>query len=184
MLYSCCHPHRLLSALQKTTRLSSHLVLSVPCLSNMAISTPLKRDASHLSGPAVDNKKPKANGSITSFFGVPKPKADAAASTPSSKFNKEKWVASLTEEQKDLLKLEIETLHESWLAHLKDEIVTPEFLSLKRFLKKEKESGVTIFPPESEIYSWYSNHFSSSRVDGQVLTLQGLDTRRSILSRR
>ncbi|KAL1982551.1 hypothetical protein VTN96DRAFT_1208 [Rasamsonia emersonii] len=134
----------------------------------MAISTPLKRDASHLSGPAVDNKKPKANGSITSFFGVPKPKADAAASTPSSKFNKEKWVASLTEEQKDLLKLEIETLHESWLAHLKDEIVTPEFLSLKRFLKKEKESGVTIFPPESEIYSW-SRHTPLHTVKAVII---------------
>ncbi|RAL68260.1 hypothetical protein DID88_008960 [Monilinia fructigena] len=29
------------------------------------------------------------------------------------KFNKEKWVATLTDEQKDLLKLEIDTLHES-----------------------------------------------------------------------
>lgn len=165
MLVSCCHPTRLQSALQNTTRLPSRLARSVLCLSVMAISTSLKRNASHLSGPAVDNKKPKANGSITSFFGVPKPKANAAASTPSSKFNKEKWVASLTEEQKELLKLEIETLDESWLAHLKDEIVTPEFLSLKRFLKKEKESGATIFPPEKEIYSWYSNHFSSLRVD-------------------
>jgi len=70
-------------------------------------------------------------------------------------------VASLTPEQRELLKLEIETLDESWLAQLKDEVVTPEFLALKRFLKKEKESGVQIFPPENEIYSWYSKRGSS-----------------------
>ncbi|KAL1962207.1 hypothetical protein VTN77DRAFT_9928 [Rasamsonia byssochlamydoides] len=135
----------------------------------ISTSTSLKRNASHLSGPAVDSKKPKANSSITSFFGVPKPKTDAAqASTLSSRFNKEKWVASLTAEQKDLLKLEIETLDDSWLAHLKDEIVTPEFLSLKRFLKKEKESGATIFPPENEIYSW-SRHTPLHTVKAVII---------------
>ncbi|KAK3334974.1 putative uracil DNA N-glycosylase [Neurospora tetraspora] len=74
--------------------------------------------------------------------------------TVTSKFNKEKWVASLTAEQRDLLQLEIDTLDESWLAHLKSEIVTKEFLDLKRFLKKEWESGKTIFPPKEDIYSW------------------------------
>jgi uracil-DNA glycosylase len=63
-------------------------------------------------------------------------------------------VASLTPEQQELLRLEIDTLHESWLSKLKEELVTPEFLGLKRFLKKEKESGAKIFPPENEIYSW------------------------------
>lgn len=63
-------------------------------------------------------------------------------------------MASLTPEQKDLLQLEIDTLDESWLAHLKDEVVSPEFLNLKRFLKKEKDSGAKIFPPEEDIYSW------------------------------
>lgn len=64
-------------------------------------------------------------------------------------------MASLTPEQKDLLQLEIQTLDDSWLARLKDEVTSPEFLSLKRFLLKEKQSGATIFPPEDEIYSWY-----------------------------
>jgi len=130
----------------------------------MASTPGLKRNASHLSGPGADAKKPKTGSTITSFFGAPKPKAvdpNSAASTPASRFNKEKWVASLTPEQRELLKLEIETLDESWLAQLKDEVVTPEFLALKRFLKKEKESGVQIFPPENEIYSWYSKRGSS-----------------------
>jgi len=60
----------------------------------------------------------------------------------------------LTPEQKDLLQLEINTLDESWLAHLKDEVVTTEFLNLKRFLKKEKDSKAKVFPPEEDVYSW------------------------------
>lgn len=128
------------------------------------VSPALKRNADHLSGPAADTKKPKG-GSITAFFGVPKPRAlstqtngsgaNGIESAPrSSSFNKQKWVATLTPEQKELLQLEIDTLDESWLAHLKDELVTPEFLNLKRFLKKEKESKVKIFPPDEDVYSW------------------------------
>jgi len=117
----------------------------------------LKRKAADLA--AAEAKKPKANGSITSFFGAPKPaattsSASSAAAPPVVKFDKEKWLEKLTDEQKDLLKLEIETLHDSWLAHLKDEVLTKEFLTLKRFLKKEKEDGKTIFPPMEDVYSW------------------------------
>jgi uracil-DNA glycosylase len=53
------------------------------------------------------------------------------------------------------LKLEIDTLHESWLGQLKDEVTSPEFLSLKRFLKAELASGKKIFPPMEDVYSWY-----------------------------
>ncbi|KKK20935.1 hypothetical protein P175DRAFT_0502320 [Aspergillus ochraceoroseus IBT 24754] len=120
-------------------------------------SPSLKRGAGHLAAPVVDAKKSKSNGSITSFFGVPKSSSATkltTASAPSPTFNKQKWVSTLTAEQKELLQLEIDTLDETWLAHLKEEIVKPEFLALKRFLQKEKQSGVKIFPPENEIYSW------------------------------
>ncbi|KAJ5647531.1 Uracil-DNA glycosylase [Penicillium lividum] len=122
-------------------------------------SPAFKRNADHLSSPASDTKKPKGR-SITSFFGAPKPKpvdTQATGVTPaprSSSFNKDKWVASLTSEQKDLLQLEIDTLDESWLAHLKEEITTVEFLNLKRFLKKEKDSKTKVFPPDEDVYSW------------------------------
>ena len=121
------------------------------------MATSLKRKAADVA--AADAKKPKANGSITSFFGAPKPVSttsatSAAVPTPVIKFDKEKWLEKLTDEQKELLKLEIETLHESWLAHLKEEILTKEFLDLKRFLKKEKENGKTIYPPLEDVYSW------------------------------
>ncbi|KAJ5981632.1 hypothetical protein N7522_013260 [Penicillium canescens] len=119
----------------------------------------LKRKSEHVSTP--DLKKPKG-GSITAFFGAPKSEPSSTQSTNgspapaprSSTFNKGKWVASLTPEQKELLQLEIDTLDESWLAHLKDEVVTTEFLNLKRFLKKEKDTNVKVFPPEEDIYSW------------------------------
>lgn len=70
------------------------------------------------------------------------------------KFDKAKWVAKLTKEQQQLLKLEIDTLGESWLAVLKDELVTPSFLDLKRFLSREHTAGRKIFPPPQDVYSW------------------------------
>lgn len=131
----------------------------------------VKRKAAIQAG--LDPKKPKTNASITSFFSAPKPASTAvsvngakqSASAPTAaaaavtetagpKFDKAKWVASLSEEQRQLLKLEIETLHESWLAHLKAEIVTKEFLDLKRFLDREAAAGRKIFPPREDIYSW------------------------------
>ncbi|KAK8072510.1 uracil-DNA glycosylase-like protein [Apiospora saccharicola] len=121
------------------------------------------------------NKKSKPNASITSFFGAPKPAAAIGASSSSAaaaapepaavKFDKAKWVASLKPEQKKLLQLEIDTLDVSWLAHLKDEITSKEFLDLKQFLEREKTQGKKVFPPQEDIYSW-SRHtpFHSVKV--------------------
>lgn len=110
------------------------------------------------SSPIV-NKKART---ITSFF---PPSGAASSSSPISsaskasaetrlKFDKEKWASKLPDEHKALLKLEVDTMDESWLGALKDELITPEFLSLKRFLKGEKDGGKTIYPPEGDIYSW------------------------------
>ncbi|KAK1148296.1 uracil DNA glycosylase [Aspergillus melleus] len=138
----------------------------------MASPTGVKRNANHLTASSTDSKKPKANGSITSFFGAPKAKVKTAepksSTPPSSNFNKQKWIASLTPEQAELLRLEIETLDDSWLAQLKDELVTPEFMALKQFLEKEKRSGVKVFPPENEIYSW-SRHTPLHTVKAVII---------------
>ena len=123
----------------------------------------LKRKAADAAAPVVDTKKTKGNGSITSFFGAPKTTAAKAVT-----FDKAKWTEALTAEQKDLLRLEIDTLDESWLAHLKDDITTSEFLNLKRFLKKEKDSGKRVFPPEQDIYSW-SRHTPLDKVKVVIL---------------
>jgi uracil-DNA glycosylase len=123
----------------------------------------LKRKAAAQAG--AEAKKSK-QGNIMSFFGAPKPSSSSstggsaskgAASAPEPagpKFDKEKWVASLTPEQRELLQLEIDTLHESWLALLKDELVTKEFLELKRFLGRETAAGRKWFPPAEDVYSW------------------------------
>ncbi|KAH7628818.1 putative uracil DNA N-glycosylase [Sordaria sp. MPI-SDFR-AT-0083] len=91
--------------------------------------------------------QPTNSNTASSSSAIPDP------ATVTRKFNKEKWVASLTPEQRELLQLEIDTLDESWLAHLKEEIVTREFLDLKRFLKREWETK-TVFPPREDVYSW------------------------------
>ncbi|KAG5927913.1 hypothetical protein E4U42_001555 [Claviceps africana] len=115
-----------------------------------------KGDESLSNGP--ETKKPKANGSIASFFtAAPKavPAGDAVSSTPPAvKFDKKKWMAGLTAEQRKLLQLEIDTLDESWLAHLKDDITSKEFLELKTFLDKETRAGRKWFPPSEDVYSW------------------------------
>ncbi|KAL8924892.1 MAG: hypothetical protein Q9208_003775 [Pyrenodesmia sp. 3 TL-2023] len=150
------------------------------------MTTPLKRKAGDIATEAA--KKPKANASITSFFKQPaaQPKSAGATTTQTSPlssltnpspadppiaapaFDKEQWLEKLNAEQKDLLKLEIETLHESWLAHLKDELLTKDFLELKRFLKKEKESGKTIYPPMEDVYSW-SRHTPLPTVKAVII---------------
>jgi uracil-DNA glycosylase len=115
----------------------------------------LKRKAATAATDA--SKKPKQNGSITAFFGAPKPNPNSPAkqSAAAAKFDKDAWVAKLTDEQKELLQLELDTLHESWLPHVKDVLLTPQFLELKRFLKKELDSGKTVYPPMQDVYSWY-----------------------------
>lgn len=115
----------------------------------------LKRKAAAAATDA--SKKPKQNGSITAFFGAPKPNPNAPPkqSAAAAKFDRDAWVAKLTDEQKELLQLELDTLHESWLPHVKDVLLTPQFLELKRFLKKELDSGKTVYPPMKDVYSWY-----------------------------
>lgn len=118
----------------------------------------LKRKAAADAG--ADAKKAK-QGNIMSFFGAPKATPGKNGTTtavpvfePAVKFNKEKWAATLEPEQRKLLQLEIDTLHESWLALLRDELVSKEFLELKRFLAREISAGKKVFPPLEDVYSW------------------------------
>lgn len=111
----------------------------------------------HIKRKAADTTStaPKKARSITAFFGSSA--GASSSSTPSSpvlKFDKQKWVSKLSDEQRSLLSLEINTMHDSWLGALKEELVTPDFLSLKRFLQSEKEQGKRVYPPEGDIYSW------------------------------
>lgn len=108
-----------------------------------------KRKAADTATKSSPEKKAR---SITSFFGQPTRVATKAK--PLEKFDKAAWIESLSADEKDLLKLEIDTLETSWLSVLKDTIKERYFLDLKRFLRKEKESGQTVYPKEEDIYSW------------------------------
>lgn len=82
-------------------------------------------------------------------------KPGSAGSYKTGKFDKKQFIESLTEEQKDLLQLELTTLEDSWFELLHEELTKPYFLQLKKFLKKEWSSKpATIFPPQEDIYSW------------------------------
>ncbi|KAI5961127.1 UNG1 [Candida margitis] len=69
-------------------------------------------------------------------------------------FNKQEWINSLKPEQKELLQLEIDTLHISWLSVLYKELTKPYFLNLKKFLHSQQQQSKTIFPKAQDIYSW------------------------------
>jgi len=104
---------------------------------------------------AVDDGLQKSTASTTTTAIASSAAPPAIAAAPAPIFDKAKWIEKLTPEQKDLLALEIQSLHESWLAQLKDEVLSKDFLNLKRFLKQEHESGKKIFPPALDVYSWY-----------------------------
>ncbi|RCI13123.1 hypothetical protein L249_1289, partial [Ophiocordyceps polyrhachis-furcata BCC 54312] len=120
-------------------------------LDNMSM---LKRKSGSSLPVEAEAKKLKVNGNIASFFEAPKPKPGTESSTTAVKFDKQAWIAGLSTEHRELLELEIETLDDSWLAHLKDEVTTKEFLELKRFLERETAAGKKWFPPKEDVYSW------------------------------
>jgi hypothetical protein len=127
------------------TTVSSSAPPSSPLSTSVRNST-LKDPTS--SPPDPTSTKPTSTDPATATL------ADAAPAPIVKTFDKKAWAAKLTTEQRELLTLEIATLHESWFAHLKDELVTKEFLDLKRFLKAERASGKKIFPPAEDVYSW------------------------------
>lgn len=95
--------------------------------------------------PALDvSKKPSDN--------TPTTDDDYSSFCAQYGFDKQKWIDSLSPEVKELLQLEIDTLHITWLAALHKELTKPYFLKLKRFLKAQQHK--TVFPPKNQIYSW------------------------------
>ena len=124
-------------------------------MSNGVLSTKRKAVAIETSPPPPAKK----NALISSFFKVDQATITTSAATAkpafkSFKFDKEAFLATLSDEEKELLSLEIDSLGESWLAAgLKDEIRKPYFLKLKRTLRDEAKSH-TIFPPPKDIYTW------------------------------
>lgn len=67
---------------------------------------------------------------------------------------RDKLVSRLTDDDRALLRTELEFLNFSWLRHLFPELTKPYFRQLKKFLQQETNCGYQIFPPESQIYYW------------------------------
>lgn len=115
----------------------------------------MKRTGALAVGVTNVAKKPKL---LDAYFAKPastdaddsKPKPTPGESTVTPQFDKTAWIAGLTETQRDTLKLEIDTLDDSWLSVLHGELTKPYFLGLKKFLKEEKEKSKTIYPAVSK----------------------------------
>ncbi|KAF9985864.1 hypothetical protein BGZ65_009596 [Modicella reniformis] len=60
----------------------------------------------------------------------------------------------LSDEKKELLQLEQDTMDATWLRALQSEFTKPYFIEVKKFLKQEEVNGQKIFPPKPDIYSW------------------------------
>ncbi len=104
---------------------------------------------------------------LKEVLSVPIPLSKSAlTSTPT--FDVKAWASKLTDEQRELLGLEIATLDSSWFAVLKDELLSKDFLNLKRFLMSEHKSGKQIFPPAQDVYSW-SRHAPLPTVKAVIL---------------
>lgn len=98
--------------------------------------------------PVAEEGEPKKLRAITSSS------SSGGGAPPVTNFDKDVWAQTLSEGQRRLLQLELETMHVSWLAELKDVLITPQFLSLKEFLEKEKKEKRIVYPAEADIYSW------------------------------
>ncbi|KAF8525816.1 uracil-DNA glycosylase-like protein [Hysterangium stoloniferum] len=89
--------------------------------------------------------------------------------------NLDAFRASLNNEERVLLSLELETMGKSWLKVLTDEIKKPYFITLKRWLVSEglsedkalagaSHSKSKIYPPAKDIYSWSHTPLGRVRV--------------------
>lgn len=82
---------------------------------------------------------------------VIKPDSVSQSTTFKSKYADE----NLSDLQRKMLSLEIDTLEDTWFEKLSSEFKKPYFLGIKSFLANEKTvKKATIFPPEEDVYSW------------------------------
>lgn len=91
---------------------------------------------------------------ITQFFQkINVKKEEEVKQVGLSKF-KQDFIKKLSDEEKELLELEINTMEDLWFEKLHKEFTKPYFLKLKKFLKTQYDNKVLVFPPKEDIYSW------------------------------
>ncbi|KAG5361236.1 Uracil-DNA glycosylase [Yarrowia sp. C11] len=93
---------------------------------------------------------------ITDAFQKAPKLATTTKTASNTAFDQSAWLNGLKPADKELLETEINHIHDSWLPHLHKELSKPQFINLKKFLASREASGVNIFPPKKDIYSWTS----------------------------
>ncbi|TEB34698.1 uracil-DNA glycosylase [Coprinellus micaceus] len=86
-------------------------------------------------------------------------------------FSLSAYQGSLSEGEKDLLRLECECIGLSWLKLLKDEIRKPYFIELKKFLWQaglkscsDTPPNLNIYPSAKDVYSWSKTPLGKVKV--------------------
>ncbi|KAL1659922.1 uracil-DNA glycosylase-like protein [Schizophyllum commune] len=135
-------------------------------------AAPAKKDGA--AEPALKKPKLVASASSSSVTSSPTKAASGIQTLNSIPFSVSAFVESLSDEQKRLLKLEIECMNKTWLKILQDEIKKPYFIALKRYLWEEGVHGpddtptpLKVYPPPRDIYSW--SHTPLGRVKVVIL---------------
>ncbi|OAQ31690.1 uracil-DNA glycosylase [Linnemannia elongata AG-77] len=103
--------------------------------------------------------KPKAtaavtNGSTATGTANGDKASSESASAPLVLKAKPDILKGLSDEKRELLRLEQDTMDATWLRALQSEFTKPYFIELKKFLKQEDANKQQVFPPKNEIYSW------------------------------
>ncbi|KAF9582207.1 hypothetical protein BGW38_000505 [Lunasporangiospora selenospora] len=119
---------------------------------------PSKRANSSSATPAPAGKKQ----SSLLAWAKPKQAAEPSATTTTAAADdsttivraKPDILKALSDDKKELLQLEQDTMDATWLRALQTELTKPYFFELKKFLKQEELDKKTIFPPQADIYSW------------------------------
>lgn len=136
-----------------TTVQSAKRVKITDFFSTKSSSNPADKVAEKRLEPASSNETPESI-KLVEPANLKHDQSLVTAKDTWEEFNKEEWIQSLTDHQRDLLELEISTIDISWLSILHKELTKPYFLELKQFLSSEYQRGTTVFPPKNDIYSW------------------------------
>ncbi|KAF9547725.1 hypothetical protein EC957_007890 [Mortierella hygrophila] len=119
---------------------------------------PTKKNSSASSAPKQQSllswAKPKAAASTDSTVTGTTDGSETPASAPLVPKARPDILKGLSDEKRELLRLEQDTIDATWLRALQSEFTKPYFIELKKFLKQEDENKQQVFPPKSDIYSW------------------------------
>ncbi|CAO3572320.1 unnamed protein product [Mortierella alpina] len=163
------------SLCKRSLSLSAHSILATPAMLKRPADKPATKDGAAKRANSSTGTSTKIQSSLLAWA---KPKvvaSDSAASTATTTTTtststtgtsvtedtttavvkaKPDILKGLTDEKRELLTLEQDTMDATWLRALQSEFSKPYFIELKKFLKQEEVNKQKVFPPKEDIYSW------------------------------